>query len=157
MLFHDSSDLLPVGSRNECGNIIQFIYVSLIYYYNFRLLSVFVFQDGYSQYHFVGSASTIERDRQRPYSSSRTPSVSPVRTSPNNRSGEHHTMHSRTADVCVLFFCFWLGRTHYCVFTRKHLLAIDRDQFVYCVRYDPSGLSAKVELSKEKEKILPQP
>ncbi|KAL2085380.1 hypothetical protein ACEWY4_018700 [Coilia grayii] len=44
-------------------------------------------KDGYSQYHFVGSASTIERDRQRPYSSSRTPSVSPVRTSPNNRSG----------------------------------------------------------------------
>ncbi|KAM7370039.1 hypothetical protein PAMP_011325 [Pampus punctatissimus] len=46
--------------------------------------------DGYSQYHFVGSASTIERDRQRPYSSSRTPSVSPVRTSPNNRSGEEN-------------------------------------------------------------------
>ncbi|XP_068199925.1 catenin delta-2 isoform X4 [Antennarius striatus] len=43
-------------------------------------------KDGYSQYHFVGSASTIERDRQRPYSSSRTPSVSPVRSSPNNRS-----------------------------------------------------------------------
>ncbi|KAM9713255.1 catenin delta-2 isoform 3-T3 [Menidia menidia] len=43
-------------------------------------------KDGYTQYHFVGSASTIERDRQRPYSSSRTPSVSPVRTSPNNRS-----------------------------------------------------------------------
>ncbi|XP_067342736.1 catenin delta-2 isoform X4 [Channa argus] len=46
-------------------------------------------KDGYSQYHFVGSASTIERDRQRPYSSSRTPSVSPVRTSPNNRSASH--------------------------------------------------------------------
>ncbi|CAL8311701.1 unnamed protein product [Merluccius merluccius] len=46
-------------------------------------------KDGYSQYHFVGSASTIERDRQRPYSSSRTPSVSPVRTSPNNRSGKY--------------------------------------------------------------------
>uniref|UniRef100_A0A6Q2Z5C7 Catenin (cadherin-associated protein), delta 2b n=1 Tax=Esox lucius TaxID=8010 RepID=A0A6Q2Z5C7_ESOLU len=45
-------------------------------------------KDGYSQYHFVGSSSTIERDRQRPYSSSRTPSISPVRTSPNNRSGE---------------------------------------------------------------------
>uniref|UniRef100_A0A3B5RB94 Catenin delta 2 n=1 Tax=Xiphophorus maculatus TaxID=8083 RepID=A0A3B5RB94_XIPMA len=43
-------------------------------------------KDGYSQHHFVGSASTIERDRQRPYSSSRTPSVSPIRTSPNNRS-----------------------------------------------------------------------
>ncbi|XP_028819540.1 catenin delta-2 isoform X1 [Denticeps clupeoides] len=43
-------------------------------------------KDGYAQYHFVGSASTIERDRQRPYSSSRTPSISPVRTSPNNRS-----------------------------------------------------------------------
>ncbi|XP_058483605.1 catenin delta-2b isoform X4 [Solea solea] len=43
-------------------------------------------KDGYSQYHFIGSSSTIERDRQRPYSSSRTPSVSPVRTSPNNRS-----------------------------------------------------------------------
>uniref|UniRef100_A0A669F3L3 Catenin delta 2 n=1 Tax=Oreochromis niloticus TaxID=8128 RepID=A0A669F3L3_ORENI len=34
-------------------------------------------KDGYSQYHFVGSASTIERDRQRPYSSSRTPSPQP--------------------------------------------------------------------------------
>uniref|UniRef100_A0A3Q1CKT6 Catenin (cadherin-associated protein), delta 2b n=1 Tax=Amphiprion ocellaris TaxID=80972 RepID=A0A3Q1CKT6_AMPOC len=45
-------------------------------------------KDGYSQYHFVSSSSTIERDRQRPYSSSRTPSISPVRTSPNNRSGE---------------------------------------------------------------------
>uniref|UniRef100_A0AAY4AC97 Catenin delta-2 n=1 Tax=Denticeps clupeoides TaxID=299321 RepID=A0AAY4AC97_9TELE len=45
-------------------------------------------KDGYSQYHFVGSSSTIERDRQRPYSSSRTPSISPVRTSPNNRSGQ---------------------------------------------------------------------
>uniref|UniRef100_A0A4W6E779 Catenin (cadherin-associated protein), delta 2b n=1 Tax=Lates calcarifer TaxID=8187 RepID=A0A4W6E779_LATCA len=43
-------------------------------------------KDGYSQYHFVGSSSTIEQDRQRPYSSSRTPSISPVRTSPNNRS-----------------------------------------------------------------------
>uniref|UniRef100_A0A4W5LZ54 Catenin (cadherin-associated protein), delta 2b n=1 Tax=Hucho hucho TaxID=62062 RepID=A0A4W5LZ54_9TELE len=43
-------------------------------------------KDGYSQYHFVGSSSTIERERQRPYSSSRTPSISPVRTSPNNRS-----------------------------------------------------------------------
>ncbi|KAM4026623.1 catenin delta-2 isoform 6-T8 [Anomaloglossus baeobatrachus] len=43
-------------------------------------------QDGWSQYHFVASSSTIERDRQRPYSSSRTPSISPVRTSPNNRS-----------------------------------------------------------------------
>uniref|UniRef100_A0A3Q3J779 Catenin delta 2 n=1 Tax=Monopterus albus TaxID=43700 RepID=A0A3Q3J779_MONAL len=43
-------------------------------------------KDGYSQYHFLGSASTIERDRQKPYTSSRTPSVSPVRTSPNNRS-----------------------------------------------------------------------
>uniref|UniRef100_A0A672SYU0 Catenin delta-2-like n=1 Tax=Sinocyclocheilus grahami TaxID=75366 RepID=A0A672SYU0_SINGR len=35
-------------------------------------------KDGYSQYHFVGSSSTIERDRQRPYSSSRTPSISPL-------------------------------------------------------------------------------
>uniref|UniRef100_A0A3Q2Z4X7 Catenin (cadherin-associated protein), delta 2b n=1 Tax=Hippocampus comes TaxID=109280 RepID=A0A3Q2Z4X7_HIPCM len=43
-------------------------------------------KDGYSQYHFIGSSSTIERDRQRPYSSSRTPSISPVRTSPNHRS-----------------------------------------------------------------------
>lgn len=50
--------------------------------------AVRLLQDGYSQYHFVGSSSTIERDRQRPYSSSRTPSISPVRTSPNNRSGE---------------------------------------------------------------------
>uniref|UniRef100_A0A665V394 Catenin delta 2 n=1 Tax=Echeneis naucrates TaxID=173247 RepID=A0A665V394_ECHNA len=54
-------------------------------------------KDGYSQYHFVGSASTIERDRQRPYSSSRTPSVSPVRTSPNNRSGEEHKTRSQIA------------------------------------------------------------
>ncbi|KAK2117616.1 Catenin delta-2, partial [Saguinus oedipus] len=45
-----------------------------------------VLQDGWSQYHFVASSSTIERDRQRPYSSSRTPSISPVRVSPNNRS-----------------------------------------------------------------------
>uniref|UniRef100_A0A8C1KUF1 Catenin (cadherin-associated protein), delta 2b n=1 Tax=Cyprinus carpio TaxID=7962 RepID=A0A8C1KUF1_CYPCA len=51
-------------------------------------------KDGYSQYHFIGSSSTIERDRQRPYSSSRTPSISPVRTSPNNRSGESHSNHS---------------------------------------------------------------
>uniref|UniRef100_A0A3B5MJU0 Uncharacterized protein n=1 Tax=Xiphophorus couchianus TaxID=32473 RepID=A0A3B5MJU0_9TELE len=51
-------------------------------------------KDGYSQHHFVGSASTIERDRQRPYSSSRTPSVSPVRTSPNNRSGEENILHT---------------------------------------------------------------
>ncbi|KAG9469232.1 hypothetical protein GDO78_020991, partial [Eleutherodactylus coqui] len=43
-------------------------------------------QDGWSQYQFVASSSTIERDRQRPYSSSRTPSISPVRMSPNNRS-----------------------------------------------------------------------
>ncbi|KAM3929745.1 catenin delta-2 isoform 6-T6 [Leptodactylus fuscus] len=43
-------------------------------------------QDGWSQYHFVATSSTIERDRQRPYSSSRTPSISPVRMSPNNRS-----------------------------------------------------------------------
>ncbi|CAN2389179.1 dendritic spine morphogenesis [Pristimantis euphronides] len=43
-------------------------------------------QDGWSQYQFVAAASTIERDRQRPYSSSRTPSISPVRMSPNNRS-----------------------------------------------------------------------
>ncbi|XP_010292176.1 PREDICTED: catenin delta-2-like [Phaethon lepturus] len=48
-----------------------------------KLFSVF---DGWSQYHFVASSSTIERDRQRPYSSSRTPSISPVRMSPNNRS-----------------------------------------------------------------------
>lgn len=52
------------------------------------LIDLHYLQDGYSQYHFVGSSSTIERDRQRPYSSSRTPSISPVRTSPNNRSGE---------------------------------------------------------------------
>ncbi|XP_015680658.1 catenin delta-2 [Protobothrops mucrosquamatus] len=45
-------------------------------------------KDGWSQYHFVASSSTIERDRQRPYSSSRTPSISPVRMSPNNRSGK---------------------------------------------------------------------
>ncbi|XP_033994031.1 catenin delta-2b [Trematomus bernacchii] len=48
-------------------------------------------KDGYAQYHFVGSSSTIERDRQRPYSSSRTPSISPVRTSPNNRSASAPT------------------------------------------------------------------
>ncbi|XP_068092537.1 catenin delta-2 isoform X3 [Hyperolius riggenbachi] len=40
-------------------------------------------QDGWSQYQFVASSSTIERERQRPYSSSRTPSISPVRMSPN--------------------------------------------------------------------------
>lgn len=50
--------------------------------------SVLSLQDGWSQYHFVASSSTIERDRQRPYSSSRTPSISPVRVSPNNRSGK---------------------------------------------------------------------
>lgn len=50
--------------------------------------SVLSSQDGWSQYHFVASSSTIERDRQRPYSSSRTPSISPVRVSPNNRSGK---------------------------------------------------------------------
>lgn len=86
--------------------------------------TVFVLQDGYSQYHFVGSASTIERDRQRPYSSSRTPSVSPVRTSPNNRSGEDHaywmilTVHPfymRALPVCC-WMCkkkkriFWGGK-----------------------------------------------
>ncbi|ELK09256.1 Catenin delta-2 [Pteropus alecto] len=48
--------------------------------------NVLSLQDGWSQYHFVASSSTIERDRQRPYSSSRTPSISPVRVSPNNRS-----------------------------------------------------------------------
>uniref|UniRef100_A0A4X1TVF2 Catenin delta 2 n=1 Tax=Sus scrofa TaxID=9823 RepID=A0A4X1TVF2_PIG len=46
-------------------------------------------KDGWSQYHFVASSSTIERDRQRPYSSSRTPSISPVRVSPNNRSAQN--------------------------------------------------------------------
>ncbi|XP_051466805.1 catenin delta-2 isoform X4 [Apus apus] len=46
-------------------------------------------KDGWSQYHFVASSSTIERDRQRPYSSSRTPSISPVRMSPNNRSAQN--------------------------------------------------------------------
>ncbi|KAK2490224.1 hypothetical protein MC885_020460 [Smutsia gigantea] len=48
--------------------------------------TTFSLVDGWSQYHFVASSSTIERDRQRPYSSSRTPSISPVRVSPNNRS-----------------------------------------------------------------------
>ncbi|XP_073443729.1 catenin delta-2 isoform X4 [Dendrobates tinctorius] len=43
-------------------------------------------QDGWSQYQFVASSSTMERDRQHPFSSSRTPSISPVRMSPNNRS-----------------------------------------------------------------------
>ncbi|XP_069075773.1 catenin delta-2 isoform X22 [Pleurodeles waltl] len=46
-------------------------------------------KDGWSQYQFVASSSTIERDRQRPYSSSRTPSISPVRMSPNNRSAQN--------------------------------------------------------------------
>uniref|UniRef100_A0A8B9LNK2 Catenin (cadherin-associated protein), delta 2b n=1 Tax=Astyanax mexicanus TaxID=7994 RepID=A0A8B9LNK2_ASTMX len=59
-------------------------------------------KDGYSQYHFVGSSSTIERDRQRPYSSSRTPSISPVRTSPNNRSGECCSIHFSTGPYAVL-------------------------------------------------------
>lgn len=68
--------------------------------------SLFVLQDGYSQYHFVGSASTIERDRQRPYSSSRTPSVSPVRTSPNNRSGEDHAYCMMLTSTSILYECF---------------------------------------------------
>lgn len=54
-------------------------------------------QDGWSQYHFVASSSTIERDRQRPYSSSRTPSISPVRVSPNNRSGKRRLYPARPA------------------------------------------------------------
>ncbi|KAM4534289.1 catenin delta-2 isoform 4-T4 [Odontesthes bonariensis] len=67
-------------------------------------------KDGYAQYHFVGSASTIERDRQRPYSSSRTPSVSPVRTSPNNRSdppqshtcsNTHTHLHVSVSPLCI--------------------------------------------------------
>ncbi|XP_077125619.1 catenin delta-2 isoform X7 [Ranitomeya variabilis] len=48
-------------------------------------------QDGWSQYQFVASSSTMERDRQRPFSSSRTPSISPVRMSPNNRSASSTT------------------------------------------------------------------
>uniref|UniRef100_A0A803VJM5 Catenin delta 2 n=1 Tax=Ficedula albicollis TaxID=59894 RepID=A0A803VJM5_FICAL len=54
-------------------------------------------KDGWSQYHFVASSSTIERDRQRPYSSSRTPSISPVRMSPNNRSGKAGQAKARVA------------------------------------------------------------
>ena len=77
-----------VGMIMRIANLVLTLLSSLILF----------FQDGYSQYHFVGSSSTIERDRQRPYSSSRTPSISPVRTSPNNRSGEstpplHHSFH----------------------------------------------------------------
>uniref|UniRef100_H0ZB23 Catenin delta 2 n=1 Tax=Taeniopygia guttata TaxID=59729 RepID=H0ZB23_TAEGU len=56
-------------------------------------------KDGWSQYHFVASSSTIERDRQRPYSSSRTPSISPVRMSPNNRSGKARP--KQTVDITV--------------------------------------------------------
>ncbi|XP_069586555.1 catenin delta-2 isoform X4 [Ranitomeya imitator] len=48
-------------------------------------------KDGWSQYQFVASSSTMERDRQRPFSSSRTPSISPVRMSPNNRSASSTT------------------------------------------------------------------
>ncbi|XP_073443727.1 catenin delta-2 isoform X2 [Dendrobates tinctorius] len=48
-------------------------------------------QDGWSQYQFVASSSTMERDRQHPFSSSRTPSISPVRMSPNNRSASSTT------------------------------------------------------------------
>lgn len=66
--------------RNYVYSFLNCEYVSLVF--------LLFLQDGYSQHHFVGSASTIERDRQKPYSSSRTPSVSPVRTSPNNRSGK---------------------------------------------------------------------
>lgn len=57
--------------------------------------SILSSQDGWSQYHFVASSSTIERDRQRPYSSSRTPSISPVRVSPNNRSGKRRPKPAR--------------------------------------------------------------
>uniref|UniRef100_A0A8C1E744 Catenin (cadherin-associated protein), delta 2b n=1 Tax=Cyprinus carpio carpio TaxID=630221 RepID=A0A8C1E744_CYPCA len=67
-------------------------------------------KDGYSQYHFIGSSSTIERDRQRPYSSSRTPSISPVRTSPNNRSGESHSNHSSiltTSNIIDVIFALY--------------------------------------------------
>uniref|UniRef100_A0A7N6BK18 Catenin (cadherin-associated protein), delta 2b n=1 Tax=Anabas testudineus TaxID=64144 RepID=A0A7N6BK18_ANATE len=61
-------------------------------------------KDGYSQYHFIGSSSTIERDRQRPYSSSRTPSISPVRTSPNNRSGEFSNSAFKQMQSCCLLY-----------------------------------------------------
>ena len=81
---------------------------------------VVVPQDGYSQYHFVGSASTIERDRQRPYSSSRTPSVSPVRTSPNNRSGESLTHTLTNAHTHSLY----LTDTHALFLTDTHALSL---------------------------------
>ncbi|XP_027861188.1 catenin delta-2 isoform X5 [Xiphophorus couchianus] len=83
-------------------------------------------KDGYSQHHFVGSASTIERDRQRPYSSSRTPSVSPVRTSPNNRSDELSSQPKRSVEstetsscpfrgnhTCLVSLSIW--KTHLCL------------------------------------------
>lgn len=82
--------LLRLSMLEESAEWCDFAEVAAVTVFSL-CFGVFVLQDGYSQYHFVGSASTIERDRQRPYSSSRTPSVSPVRTSPNNRSGEDHT------------------------------------------------------------------
>ena len=74
-------------SNDDCKALFLTLSLLLLSSSPFSFFSSFL-QDGYSQYHFVGSSSTIERDRQRPYSSSRTPSISPVRTSPNNRSGE---------------------------------------------------------------------
>uniref|UniRef100_A0A672QIA0 Catenin delta-2-like n=1 Tax=Sinocyclocheilus grahami TaxID=75366 RepID=A0A672QIA0_SINGR len=74
-------------------------------------------KDGYSQYHFVGSSSTIERDRQRPYSSSRTPSISPVRTSPNNRSGESPLDLNCKLDSSFLNYHI----THLCHFPKQPL------------------------------------
>uniref|UniRef100_A0A8C1KPD4 Catenin (cadherin-associated protein), delta 2b n=1 Tax=Cyprinus carpio TaxID=7962 RepID=A0A8C1KPD4_CYPCA len=77
-------------------------------------------KDGYSQYHFIGSSSTIERDRQRPYSSSRTPSISPVRTSPNNRSGESHSNHSSILTTSnIIDVIFALYHQHLYLLVRK--------------------------------------
>ncbi|KAF3836042.1 hypothetical protein F7725_028600 [Dissostichus mawsoni] len=59
-------------------------------------------KDGYSQYHFVGSASTIERDRQRPYSSSRTP-PSPPSGRPQQPLCERSSLPQRDDDSSVLW------------------------------------------------------
>lgn len=72
--------------------------------FHWPLSQFLVLQDGWSQYHFVASSSTIERDRQRPYSSSRTPSISPVRMSPNNRSGKAPPKQRQSSSIHLCHF-----------------------------------------------------
>lgn len=102
-------------------------------------------QDGYSQYHFVGSSSTIERDRQRPYSSSRTPSISPVRTSPNNRSGESdpppqptHTHHHSPVFSFVLNHSFH----QYSPVKQTSEAPIQKSALTFTLRQLPTNYSA---------------